>query len=64
MTTKYRINWRSVEVDATGHGEPVFETHARAQRVVDVTNAQIGTTTVYWVEAVEVAEEAPCNPAD
>ena len=57
MTIKYRINWKAIETDATGHGEPVFNSRETAQRNADTLNTQNSGVATHWVEAIAVAVE-------
>jgi hypothetical protein len=44
----YRINWKSLETEATGHGEPVFKTVAMAKKTADNLTEE-SPFMVFWV---------------
>ena len=59
--TKYQIHWRSkINSNATGHGQPVFDTHNEALKIAMQLDDYY---LIHWVEAVEVEEGAKTDGA-
>ena len=59
--TKYQIHWRSkINSNATGHGQPIFDTHNEALKIAMQLDDYYFT---HWVEAVEVEEGAKTDGA-